>query len=159
MPGIARSVTAWGAAGVLSDPTGQLREGMRNLIDDPPPPLQGFRDYLVATYGEFNARAMCQSLVDAITTIIEQRSGDISLSKAGNIRCPVLLISGEHDFFAPPTLAAQLAARIPGAKAMEVQDVGHDVHNARPEWFVQTVVDWLNAQRASNPVRATSASE
>src|SRR5664279_1396087 len=97
MPAIARSVVTWGSGGVLSDPTGQLRQVMFNRIDQPIPPLQGYRDYLVATYGEANARAMTQSQTAALGEIIERRGGDVSLSKAGNIDCPVLLIAGEHD--------------------------------------------------------------
>ena len=105
-PGVARSVVTWGAAGVLNDPSGQLREAMSNVIDHPIPPLTQFRDYLVATYGETNARAMTQSAMDALSDIIEKSGGDLSLSKAGTITCPVLLIAGEHDMFAPPALAA-----------------------------------------------------
>src|SRR5450432_126473 len=66
IPGVARSVVTWGASGVLSDPSGQLRQAMYNVVDHPIPPLQGFRDYLVAAYGEANARAMSQSEVGAL---------------------------------------------------------------------------------------------
>src|SRR5260221_9402767 len=62
MPGIARSVVAWGAAVGLNDPSRQLRGAVYNVVDHPIPPLQQFRDYLVATYGEANARAMTQSM-------------------------------------------------------------------------------------------------
>lgn len=142
-PGVVRSVMAWGAAGMLSDPTGQLRETMYNMVDSPIPPLQDYSQYLIATYGKENARATCQSFVAAITAIIEQRGGDISQSRASTITIPVLLIVGERDMFAPPAIVAQLAAYIPGAEVIEVKDAGHDVHNARPEWFVQTVLGWL----------------
>ena len=144
-PARVRSLLTWGAAGLLSDPTGQLREVMVNIVDHPIPPLQGFRDYLVAYYGESNARAMTQSLSGAIGAIIEARGGDLSLSKADRITCPALLITGEHDPFAPPAILAQLAARIPAAEKREVENTGHDIHNARPEWFVQTVLDWLKS--------------
>ena len=141
-PGVARSVATWGAAGVLHDPSGQLREAMYNVVDHPIPPLQQFHDYLIATYGEANARAMTQSEVGALTDIIEA-GGDVSLSKAGNITCPVLIIVGEHDMFVPVALASQLAARLRTAEVREAEGAGHDVHNDRPEWLVQTVLDWL----------------
>src|SRR5262249_31392511 len=99
-PSVARSVVTWGASGTLSDPDGHLREAMYNVVDHPIPPLQQFREYLIATYGEANARAMTQSEIGAVTDIIEA-GGDISLSKAGNITCPVLIIVGEHDIFVP----------------------------------------------------------
>src|SRR5215475_8844445 len=54
-PSVARSVVTWGASGTLSDPDGHLREAMYNVVDHPIPPLQQFREYLIATYGEANA--------------------------------------------------------------------------------------------------------
>ena len=141
-PGAARSAGTWGAAGRLSDPDGRLRDATYNVVDNPIPPLRGFRDYLIATYGEANARAMTRSLVGAIGAIIDA-GGDVSLSRAGDIACPVLLIAGEHDFFAPPQLVAQLAGRIGVAEVREVPGAGHDLHASHPDWLAQTLVDWL----------------
>jgi pimeloyl-ACP methyl ester carboxylesterase len=115
---------------------------MYNVVDHPIPPLQQFREYLIATYGEANARAMTQSEVGALTDIIEA-GGDVSLSKAGNITCPVLIIVGEHDIFVPVALASQLAAALRTAEVRELEGAGHDVHNDRPEWLAQTLLDWL----------------
>jgi valacyclovir hydrolase len=143
MPGVARSVITWGAAGVLNDPEGHRGDAMYNVIDHPIPPLQGFRDFLIATYGEANARAMTQSAVGAIRDIIKQSGGDLSLSKADSITCPVLLISGEHDFFAPPALASQLAARIRAAEVLVAEGAEHNVYMDRSEWLMQMILDWL----------------
>jgi pimeloyl-ACP methyl ester carboxylesterase len=143
LPDIARSVVTWGAAGVLNDPSGKLRQAMYNVVDHPIPPLQGFHDYLVTTYGEANARAMTQSTVNALGEIIEKNGGDLSLSKATNITCPVLLIAGEHDIFAPPALASQLAARIRTAQVIEAEGAEHNVYADRPAWVTQTILDWL----------------
>lgn len=142
-PGVARSVVTWGAAGTISDPGGQLRAAMYNMIDQPIPPLQGLRDYLIATYGEANARAMTQSMIAAKTAIIEQAGGDVSLSKAGNITCPVLLVAGEHDMFAPPALASQLATRISTATVLVAEGAEHNVYDDRPGWLTQAILDWL----------------
>lgn len=141
-PGVARSVVTWGAAGTISDPGGHLIEAMYNVVDHPIPPLQGFHDFLIATYGEANARAMTQSMATAKTGIIEA-GGDVSLSKAGNITCPVLLISGEHDFFAPPALASELAARIRTAEVLVAEGAEHNVYADHPEWLTHTILDWL----------------
>jgi valacyclovir hydrolase len=142
MPGVARSVVTWGAAGVINDPSGQLREAMYNVVDHPIPPLQQFRDYLVATYGEANARAMTQSHVDALSDIIKG-GGELSRSKAGTITCPVLLIVGEQDMFAPPALASQLAAHIATAEVLVAEGAEHNVYGDRPEWLTQTILDWV----------------
>lgn len=141
-PVVARSVVVWGAAGALRDPGGQLRDAMNTVVDNPIPPLQPFRDYLVATYGKANARAMTQSFVRAVSDIIEG-GGDISRSKAGNITCPVLLIAGEHDAFAPPALVSELATRIHRSEILIVEGAGHDVHHTHPQWLAQTIIDWL----------------
>jgi pimeloyl-ACP methyl ester carboxylesterase len=141
-PGVARSVLTWGAAGTISDPGGHLIEAMYNIVDNPIPPLQGFRDFLIATYGETNARIMTQSMATAKTGIIDA-GGDVSLSKAGNITCPVLLISGEHDIFAPPSLASELAARIRAVEVLVAEGAEHNVYMDRPEWLMQTILDWL----------------
>ncbi len=142
-PNIARSVVTWGAAGVLNDPSGKLREIMFNIVDNPIPPLKQFRDSLVAQYGEANARAMTQSHVRAIGSIIESSGGNLSFSKAGTITCPVLLIAGEQDMFVSKALLSQLAGRIHDAKVIVAESAGHDVHNDSPEWFAQTILDWL----------------
>ena len=141
-PGIVRSVVTWGAAGTISDPGGHLVEAMYNVVDNPIPPLQRFRDFLVSTYGEANARVMTQSMATAKTDLIEA-GGDVSLSKAGNITSPVLLIAGEHDIFAPPALASELAARIRTAEVLEAEGAEHNVYMDRPEWLMQTILDWL----------------
>lgn len=145
MPGLAHSVTTWGSAGQLQDPEGRLRHATYHVIDDPIPPLQPFRDYLIATYGEANARAMTRSIVGAFDDIIAA-GGDLSLSQAHKIACPALLITGEHDPFAPPPLLAQLAARIPAVEVREVPGAGHDIHHTHTAWLVQTIVEWLGQQ-------------
>ncbi|MEO8395718.1 MAG: alpha/beta hydrolase [Chloroflexota bacterium] len=141
--GIARSVVTWGASGTLSDPEGQMREVLYNIIDHPIPSFQPFSQHLIATYGEANARAMTQNLVAAFNDIIAA-GGDIILSKANSIVCPVLLITGAHDFLASPALVSELAARIPSADMLTVEDAEHEpLHQTRTEWLAQILFDWL----------------
>jgi pimeloyl-ACP methyl ester carboxylesterase len=116
---------------------------MYNVVDHPLPTLEQYRDCLVATYGEANARAMTQSVVAAMSDIIKQGSGDISRSKAGSITCPVLLIAGEQDIFAPPALAFELAARIRAAEVLVAECAEHFMHIDRPDWLMHTILDWL----------------
>ncbi len=141
-PDLVRSVLTWGACGTISDPDGQLCEVMRTVVDHPIPPMQGYRDYLVGAYGEANARTTTQNLVKAMNAIIAA-GGDLSAEKAGDITCPVLLIAGEHDMFVPPALLDKIASHLRYGETIVVEGAGHDVHNARPEWFTQTVSDWL----------------
>jgi valacyclovir hydrolase len=142
MPDSARSVATWGAAGTIPEEQLPLLDAFYNVIDSPIEPLQGFSEQLKAEYGEGNARAMTRSFASAIRAIVAG-GGDISLSRAGRITCPVLLIVGEHDFFISPALVAQVAARIPAAEVIEVEGAGHGVHEDRPEWFAEILLDWL----------------
>jgi valacyclovir hydrolase len=141
-PDVTRSVVTWGAGGALTEELLPMVEALGDMVDSPIPPLQGFREYLVAAYGEAGARATTRSFADAGRSIIES-GGDISLSKAGDITCPVLLIVGELDPIVSPSLVTRLAERIPNSELMVVEGAGHGVHNARPGWFEQTILDWL----------------
>src|SRR5712692_11368974 len=123
--GVARSAVTYGASGRFSDPEGHVREALYNIVDHPIPQFQSFSQYLIAAYGETNARAMTQSMVGAFNDIIAA-GGDFILSKAGRIACPVLLITGEHDFLATPALVSELAARIGQAEVLTVEGAGHE---------------------------------
>jgi valacyclovir hydrolase len=71
------------------------------------------------------------------------RGGDISLSRAGAIRCPVLVFNGEGDTANPPAAAHRLAATIPQGAALIATGAGHAVHDDQPGWFYATVPTWL----------------
>jgi pimeloyl-ACP methyl ester carboxylesterase len=141
-PAVARSVLTWGAQGTIIDPNGQIAAWFRAVVDNHDPESQGYRDYLVSTYGEFNARAMTQSFANAITAIAVA-GGDISRSKAGRITCPVLLIVGQNDPFVTKTRIDEIAGEIMEANTIEVEEAGHGVHEDQPEWFARTVTEWL----------------
>lgn len=141
-PGQARSVLAWGAAGMASDPDGSISATFRNAVDAPMEGMEGYRSYLIDTYGAANARAIVRSFADGFDAIIAA-GGDISRSTAHQIACPVLLIAGQNDGLCPPSLVRELAALIPGAEFVLAEGAGHVIHEDRPEWFVQTAMDWL----------------
>lgn len=140
-PSAVRSIAVWGAAGKL-EAAPELIEMFANIVDSPTEEMTGFSDHLKASYGEANARAMLQSAANAWRAIIAA-GGDISLSRSGEISCPVLLITGEHDFLAPPALVRQLAAAIPNAEFVEVKDASHDVQATHAQWLSETITGWL----------------
>ena len=142
VPGSLRSVLTWGAQGSVSDPDGQIIATFRNAVDNPDPPYIGYRDYLVSSYGEHNARAMTQSFADAITAI-EKAGGDICRSRAHKITCPALLLVGQHDPFVSKAVIDELAGRMPIAEVIEVEAAGHGIHEDQPAWFGATVMNWL----------------
>ncbi|MDQ3707534.1 MAG: alpha/beta hydrolase [Chloroflexota bacterium] len=145
-PDLVRSLIVWGAAGTLgAGDIAPTLDAIYNMVDDPTEDLQGWSDYIKQQYGEEPGRATMQSWSAASKAILE-RGGDISLSRAHEIRCPTLIISGELDPFLTPDMTRDLASRIPAATFHIVPDVGHTVHHDRPEWFMQTVLNWLSSE-------------
>jgi len=51
---------------------------------------------------------------------------------AAEVRCPVLVIVGECDAWAPPHEAAELAAALPNSHMIVVAEAGHLVHTDAP---------------------------
>jgi valacyclovir hydrolase len=142
-PDMVRSLIEWGAAGTL--PTGDaalMLDAVYHVVDSPMDELRGWSDYIKQQYGEEAGRANLQSWATACKAIVA-RGGDISLSRAHEVRCPALLISGEYDPFATPSFTQDLASRIPDSTYHIVPGVGHPVHHERSEWFMQTVRTWL----------------
>ena len=141
-PDLVRSVLVWGAAGAAPASSGPLLDALEILFDDPVSLVASWGPHLVDRYGEPTARAMIQSFVAALRAIVAA-GGDISRGMAGKIACPLLLIAGEDDIFVTRAMADDFAFAARNARAIEVLGAGHDVHNARPDWFAHTVQEWL----------------
>jgi valacyclovir hydrolase len=141
-PGAARSVFVWGAGGQISDPGGTLSDAFHTIVDNPAPGFEGFHDYLIASYGEENARLMMQSFAQAMRAI-DAAGGDISLGRAHRITCPTMLVVGENDPMVSMALISQLAAAVPNAQTWVVDGLDHDVYHPQAELFTQTLLDWL----------------
>ena len=114
-PPAARSIVTWGAAGSLGQ-NFEMADAMATIVDDPIPPLAEFSAYLKSAYGEANARVMCQSFAKTMRAMMEA-GGDLSRLRAAAIASPALLITGEHDFLAPPPLVADMAGAMPNSNA------------------------------------------
>ena len=139
-----RSVVAWGAMGYIDKSLLSLLAVFESVVDEPIEPLKEYADLLKATYGRENARAMIKSFAEATRAIIED-GGDLARSRAGSISCPVLLISGEHDPFAPPPLIPGFTSAVRNVEVIEVPGAGHDVHRTHADWMAETILAWLAA--------------
>ena len=66
-------------------------------------------------------------------------------SRAGlaAIACPTLLLCGRQDPLAPPALHEEMAAAIPGAELVVVEDCGHLSPLEQPEAVTAALRDWL----------------
>jgi valacyclovir hydrolase len=142
-PSLALSVFTWGAAGQLVAPPGAL-DSLARAIDDPSPELIELAAYLTQAYGADSARVMTRSWAQAMGDLIAA-GGDISMSRAHQISCPALLITGSHDVFCPPDLVSDLAGLIPRGEFREAHGAGHDVHQSHHGWLARQLGDWLAA--------------
>ena len=143
-PAAVKSLVTWGSAGTLPNRP-EMAEAMSNMIDAPIPPMQGFSDYMKATYGEENARQMTKSFGNTLLAMMNA-GGDISRSRAGNIACPALLITGEHDFLATPELVSEMARATQKGEFIEAKGASHPIHHEQGEWLTTTITDWLAKQ-------------
>jgi pimeloyl-ACP methyl ester carboxylesterase len=61
----------------------------------------------------------------------------------GAVRCPTLVITGEHDWICGPVWNRALADAIPGSRYVLVCGVGHLPQYEAPEVFRSAIDDWL----------------
>lgn len=135
------SVLTWGAAGQVVASPGMLR-GLTHLLDDPVDELKALAAYLAERYGVDQARIMARSWAQALSAVVDA-GGDVSRSRAAQITCPALLITGTHDPFCPPGLVREMASAIPRGTFLEALEGGHDVHLSHGRWLASTIADWL----------------
>ncbi len=101
---------------------------------------------------------LASSCMAAVNPTIWRRALEASLdfdrsAELELIRVPTLLIAGEHDAAAPPTLLAEMANRIDGSSYAELRGIGHLMQLEAPEQFDALVLDFLaRAERFEKPV-------
>lgn len=61
----------------------------------------------------------------------------------GSIRCPVLVLAGEHDPLCPPARGRELADAIPGADFEVFEGLAHGFPEQAPARFARRVLDFL----------------
>lgn len=130
-PELVKGVLAWGAVGSIQDAEGKNIALFRTIIDNPPAGVEGYRDYLIAAYGEEGARITTQSAADAFAAMLEA-GGDIIRAKASQIVAPTLLLAGEHDPFVPAAALHELNAAIPNGRVLIVEGGDHALHRSYP---------------------------
>lgn len=59
------------------------------------------------------------------------------------LKCPTLVLVGEQDTLTPPDRAAEMAAAIPKASQVVVQDCGHLATLEQPELVTRALLDFL----------------
>lgn len=142
-PDRARSVVAWGVAGAVGPE-------ILPIADEYASPAAwatvraAWREQVMALHGRENFEPMATGWAQAIRGLVAA-GGDISLSQAHEIECPVLLINGEHDDGNPEHLVRRLAGRIPQCTLEIWPGLGHPVHTEAPDEFCARLLDFLQS--------------
>ncbi|HET7410142.1 MAG TPA: alpha/beta fold hydrolase, partial [Paracoccaceae bacterium] len=105
-------------------------------------PLNPFPEALRET-----VRAMCatvgpEAFVRQQTAIMNRPDGRADL---GRIACPTLVLCGRQDQPTPVDLHEEMAAGLPGARLVVIEDCGHLSTIERPEAVNAAMRDWLMA--------------
>lgn len=64
-----------------------------------------------------------------------------------SIRCPTLVITGEHDWICGPVWNRSLADAIPGSRLVVLDGIGHLPQYEAPVTFRAVIDDWLESDR------------
>jgi pimeloyl-ACP methyl ester carboxylesterase len=71
------------------------------------------------------------------------------------IKCPVLVMVGRQDRWSPVAQHEEIAALIPDAELVVIEDSGHMSPLERPNQVTNTLLRWLGlAEQAKAPPRA-----
>jgi len=62
------------------------------------------------------------------------------------MKVPTLLVTGDADLWLPPYMLRQVAEKIPGSKALIVQNAGHGVQWEQPDIFNSAVLEFIRAR-------------
>jgi pimeloyl-ACP methyl ester carboxylesterase len=61
------------------------------------------------------------------------------------VRCPTLVLVGDHDALTPPELSSEMAAGIEGSRLVTVPHSGHATSLEHPDQVTDALVAWLQA--------------
>jgi len=119
-----------------------LADGMVDDLvgDDPDPRGLAAARASMAEVPDATYRAMVLALMG-----FDQRAA------LARIDVPTLLISGTRDDNAPAAMMAKMAARIPGARYVELAGVGHLANLERPDVFNAVLDDFLATSSFGRP--------
>ncbi|CAG1014697.1 MAG: alpha/beta hydrolase [Anaerolinea sp.] len=137
-PDLCRSVIAWGAIGSFG-----LEAAERARRSKMP---SWFDSRLEEKHPGQNVYQWHRAWVEGFAAMVES-GGDLSLSRAAEITCPLLLLLGEKDALNPPS-AGRLYIRHAAREGVirqfqEIKEAGHPIHTDQPDAFVRSVRSFL----------------
>jgi len=145
---VRRLVLSCTMAGVAHGPALAAFAAARERMDERGPASLGLRDAFRAARPDM---AYLYDQVSAFNPMMPAAFGAavfssdvlVPIDKLAEIRCPVLLIAGEHDPIWPPDALAGIAAAIPGARMTILPGAGHSPYFEQPDAFNAVVASFL----------------
>jgi pimeloyl-ACP methyl ester carboxylesterase len=121
------------------------RDGVGALADRVVPKLLGAttragRPELVETVRRMAVRQPAAGVIGALRAM---RDRPDSTGLLGGITVPTLVVHGAEDELAPPAVARAMAARIPGARYVELEGAGHLAPLEQPEGVTRALQGFL----------------
>lgn len=68
------------------------------------------------------------------------------LERAAQVRCPALVLLGRRDAMTPLRSGRDLAAAIPHARLLQLEDCGHNLMAEKPDEILDALLDFLRAR-------------
>lgn len=139
-PTICRSVIAWGALGAFDQSA--CEHSRANSL-----PPDWVDDAITRKHPDQDPKAWTYQWVEAFCAMVAA-GGDLSLSRAHLIECPLLLMLGENDRLNPPELGRRFVAKAaerPGVlrQFRTFKDAGHSIHIQQSDAFYAAVLEFL----------------
>jgi valacyclovir hydrolase len=137
-PDLCRTVIAWGAIG--SFPPYLCEQQRRGL------PHTWITDYHRNLHPGQNIDLWPHQWVEAFCAMCEA-GGDVSLSKADRITCPLLIMLGDQDRLNPADYGQRFVDRVGKQRARlhVFPGIGHDIYAAQPIGFMEAVRTFWSA--------------
>lgn len=82
----------------------------------------------------------------ALTRMIRDREGDLSITELKEIETPCLLVWGEHDRVVPLTTGHRLAKDLPQSRLVVLKETGHLVPEEKPDEVLQHIQQFVNSE-------------
>jgi len=130
------SVVAWGAVGYFGP---AMREAAARTY-----PGDWIPQETRALHGITDIDPIMLQWVQSIQGMVDA-GGDVSLSLAPNITCPLLLLLGDRDSLNPAAYGQQFVDKTGQGRLVVVKDCGHSIHTQQWETFQREVGDFLKS--------------
>jgi pimeloyl-ACP methyl ester carboxylesterase len=92
------------------------------------------------------ARVFTPEIYDAFGRLTRSAETHDMRGRLGEIRCPTLVVSSEHDYVTPIYQQRELAQGIPGAEHAVLQDAGHAAMYEKPNAFAALVLGFFEIE-------------